>query len=194
MTTSGRRLVQIAGWGLGAASILWFFFGSLGAPEQVDLADGAPLSPPPPAESAYGSADQATTDTSGATAAVSETAPPGQPSAAVGTSRPNPPVGTPQSPAGRPRVEYAIGLHDLEGLAPDTPSGTRLQLWVAWDPPLVKEPRVQRLVDEVVLEKVIPPTLPEGPHVAVLSLRPRQVPRLLYGDLWGRLSVVMLRP
>lgn len=87
---------------------------------------------------------------------------------------------------------YAIGLHELKGLAPDAAPGTRLEVWVSWESPVVDEPRVQRLLKRVVLEKIIAP-LTEGPLVALLLVRPDEVGDLLYGHRYGQLSALVVR-
>ncbi len=87
---------------------------------------------------------------------------------------------------------YAIGLHELKGLAPNAAPGTRLEVWVSWEPPVVDEPRVQRLLKRVVLEKIIAP-LTDGPLVALLLVRPGEVGDLLYGHRYGQLSALLVR-
>jgi hypothetical protein len=103
----------------------------------------------------------------------------------------------PQTPA--PPVSGAAGLRsysvsapELQGLSEGALPGTKLELWVAWEPPVTKSPKVQRLVEEVVLEKVVAPTVPEAPSTAVLLVPPEAIPDVIYGDLYGRLSVVTL--
>ena len=88
--------------------------------------------------------------------------------------------------------QYAIGLHELKGLAPNAAPGTQLELWVSWEPPLVDEPRVQRLLRRVVLDKIIAP-LTDGPLVALLLVPPHDVRPLLYGHQYGKLSALVVR-
>jgi hypothetical protein len=57
---------------------------------------------------------------------------------------------------------------------------------------VTKEPRVQRLLIDVVLDEVIPPVVPEAPATAILSIPTKAVPDLLYGDRYGALSAIML--
>jgi hypothetical protein len=87
---------------------------------------------------------------------------------------------------------YSVSATEVAGLSLDSRPGSRLDLWVAWEPPITKEPRVQRLVEGVVLEKIVPPTVPEAPPTAVLLIAPRFVDEIIYGDIWGRLSVVTI--
>jgi hypothetical protein len=93
-------------------------------------------------------------------------------------------------PVGR-RKTYAMAVPELAGLSSSAVPGTRLELWVAWDPPLTKSPKIQRLLKDVILEKIVPPTVPEAPATAILSVPERAVPDLLYGDKYGSLSVTM---
>jgi hypothetical protein len=103
-----------------------------------------------------------------------------------------------QTPAPAPSSEpvvgrktYAIPVPELAGLSSSAVPGTQLELWVAWDPPLTKSPKVQRLLRDVTLEKIVPPIVPEAPATAILSVPDRAVPDLLYGDKYGSLSVTM---
>ena len=89
--------------------------------------------------------------------------------------------------------EYALAVPELEGLPPDLPAGTPLELWVAWDPPLTKEADVRRLIPRVVYERTIPPTIEGGPHTAVISLPVSRVRDLMYGDRYGALSAAVIR-
>jgi hypothetical protein len=89
------------------------------------------------------------------------------------------------------RKTYAIPVPELAGLAATAAPGTRLELWVAWEPPITKSPKVQRLLKDVTLEKIVPPSVPEAPATAILSLPEAAVPDLLYGDRYGALSVTM---
>jgi hypothetical protein len=87
---------------------------------------------------------------------------------------------------------YAVAVSDLQGLPPNVPPGTRLELWVAWSPPVTKRPRIQRLLREVTLTEIIPAITPDGPDAAMLRLKNSQVADLLYGDQYGSLSVTLL--
>jgi hypothetical protein len=89
---------------------------------------------------------------------------------------------------------YAVDLSDLQGLSPDTAPGTHMDLWVAWEPPITRGPKIQRLLHGVTLEKMIPPVVPDGPVTALLSVRASQIPRLLYGDRYGALSATIRAP
>jgi ABC-type Fe3+-hydroxamate transport system substrate-binding protein len=87
---------------------------------------------------------------------------------------------------------YAIGLHELPGLSQDSPAGTPLELWVTWGPPITKEPRVQSLLGDVILERIVMPVTPEGPIAAILSLPPEDIPDLIFGVRYGELSAIAL--
>lgn len=95
------------------------------------------------------------------------------------------------SPAGR--RSYALSTAELSGLPPDAAAGTELEVWVAWDPPVTKRPKVQLLLKNVLLEKVIPGVTPEAPSVVLISVRTDQVPDLLWGDRYGALSVAVVQ-
>jgi hypothetical protein len=117
------------------------------------------------------------------------------PSGSPMSSPPQPPISS-IAPSPAPleatasRRTYAIGLHELAGLPPDVAPGTVLDLWVAWEPPVTEEIQVQLLLKDVVVERLIPPVLPEGPTTVLLSVAPRDISDLLYGDRYGQLSAV----
>lgn len=90
------------------------------------------------------------------------------------------------------RRAYALAVPELKGLPANASPGTRLELWVAWDPPITKEPRVQRLIKEAILDEIIPPVVPEAPATAIVSVPTKSVPDLLYGDRYGALSATIL--
>lgn len=89
-------------------------------------------------------------------------------------------------------VTYAIAVAELAGLSPNATPGTTLQLWVTWDPPVTKRPRLQKLLDGVVLDEIAPPVTPDGPHVALLSVARSQLDELLWADRYGSLSAAVI--
>ena len=103
-------------------------------------------------------------------------------------------LATPDPAVASSRRSYALALADLPGLSPTTPPGTRLQIWGGWEPPLVKEPAVRKLLDDVILEEIAPPVTPEGPYVAILSIEPKQLKLLVYGDRYLSLSAAIVSP
>ena len=88
---------------------------------------------------------------------------------------------------------YAISITELQGFPSDAVPGTRFELWVAWDPPITPRPRFQRLVRDVVLERVIPPLTANGPTAAMLEVPEARISDLLYADRYGALSVLVAR-
>lgn len=93
------------------------------------------------------------------------------------------------APAGR--RSYAIGLQDLDGLPPDAAPGQALELWVTWEPPVTRGPRLQKLIGDVLLERIIPGAVPEAPVTVLLSVPAGRVGDLIYADGFGRLSVTL---
>lgn len=87
---------------------------------------------------------------------------------------------------------YAVSSAELEGLPPDPQPGTRLELWVAWEPPITKEVRFQKLLSDVRIQQVVPGVVAEEPSTVLLALEPSQISDVLYGDRYGSLSVVVL--
>lgn len=87
---------------------------------------------------------------------------------------------------------YAVSSAELEGLPPDPRPGTRLDVWVAWEPPITEEVRFQKLLAEVTIQQVVPGLVPEEPSTVMLALEPSQISDILYADRYGLLSVVTL--
>lgn len=84
---------------------------------------------------------------------------------------------------------YALPVSELSGLRPDAQPGTELELWVAWDPPVTKGPRVQLLLRRVLLQGILAPPSRELPAMALIAIRARDTADLIYGDRYGTLSV-----
>ena len=111
-----------------------------------------------------------------------------------------PPVSTPavqetssNAPsAGTGFRSYALEITALDGLPPDASPGTPLEIWVTWEPPVTKEIRVQRLIPEAHVQKIIPNVVPEGPATALLRIPKHAISDMLYGDRFGRLSAIVL--
>lgn len=90
------------------------------------------------------------------------------------------------------RRTYAIALHELEGLSPDVAPGTRIELWVAWDPSISEGPDIRPLLKDVIIEKLIPPVVPEGAVDVLLSVPMKGISDLFYGDRFGAFHVAMI--
>ena len=87
---------------------------------------------------------------------------------------------------------YALAMPEVDGLPADLHMGDRLEIWVAWDPPVVPKATVERLIDRVIYERTIPPTIPGEAPVAVVLVPEGKVDELMWGDRYGSLSVAML--
>jgi hypothetical protein len=96
-----------------------------------------------------------------------------------------------QGPRATDEREYAIALEELQGLPPDLPPGTPVELWVGWERPSAA-PKLQRLIPRAELVRVIPPLTPSGPTAVVFRVPVNRIPDLLWGDGYGSLSVVVL--
>lgn len=86
---------------------------------------------------------------------------------------------------------YAVSLADMRGLPSDARPGTRLDLWVTWDADHRPRPRFHRLLQDVVLDRIIPPLAAGSPGTALLSVPEREITALLYGDRFGSLSATV---
>ncbi|MFN2488433.1 MAG: hypothetical protein ABR529_01580 [Actinomycetota bacterium] len=87
---------------------------------------------------------------------------------------------------------YALSLAELRGLSSDVAPGTRLQLWVSWESPITRHPRVQRLRGVVVVDKIVEPLTPEGPTSVELLIPTKELPDFLFAHRYGALSAVVL--
>jgi hypothetical protein len=83
---------------------------------------------------------------------------------------------------------YAVDLARIQGLPHNASPGTRLQIWVLWERPVVKAPRMQLLIERAILERIVPAFTPTGPDAALLLVKARDIPDLAYGDRFGSLS------
>jgi hypothetical protein len=104
----------------------------------------------------------------------------------------SPGSGRPSGPGGH-LLSYALSLDQLSGLSPDSAPGTRLQLWVAWEPPLTPRPRIDLLIEEAVLERIVEGLTPRTPATALVLVEPSAIRDLLYADRYGQLNAVTLR-
>jgi hypothetical protein len=110
------------------------------------------------------------------------------------------PVSTPQQqesptsvpPATRGFRSYALEITELDGLPPDASPGTELEIWVTWEPPITRRIRVQRLIQQVRVVRIIPNIVPEGPATVLLSIPRRDIADMFYGDRFGELSAAIL--
>ena len=87
---------------------------------------------------------------------------------------------------------YALPLVELAGLPPDVASGTRVEVWVAWEPPITEKPRVQRLFGGARVGRLIPPTVAEAPTTVELLVPAKEFPELLFADRHGSLSAAIV--
>ena len=87
--------------------------------------------------------------------------------------------------------EYAVEVADLLGLPPDVHPGEVMEIWVAWNPTVAKGPQIQRLLKAVTLERFVEPVTMDGPRVAVLSVPRERIGDLMYGDMFGSLTVTL---
>ena len=86
------------------------------------------------------------------------------------------------------RIAYSIDLDDIAGLSPAATPGTAVELWATWSRPITKSPRLQRVVRDAVLERVILPITPDGPTVATFLITEREIDELLWADRYGEIS------
>ena len=86
---------------------------------------------------------------------------------------------------------YALSIPDVDGMPPDLQPGDRLEIWVAWDPPITTKTKIEPLVDRVLYERTVPPTIPGEAPVAVVLVPDGKVDELMWGDRYGALAVVI---
>ncbi|HET7482593.1 MAG TPA: hypothetical protein VFK89_07020 [Actinomycetota bacterium] len=155
-----RKTLYVAGAGVIALAAIWNTMAT-GARVAPPAAEASPATSPPPAAS---------------------------PSVTTGIApAPTTSPSTVPSPSG---FTYAISLAEVTGLSPDVSPGTSIDVWVTWDPPITKRPKVQRLLEGAILDRIVPPVTEEGPPVAILRVSQRGVEQLIWGDRYGTLSAV----
>ncbi len=93
-------------------------------------------------------------------------------------------------PAATDPASYAFLLPELEGLPPNTPSGTEIEIWATWEPPVTKKLKVHQLIPRATVTEIIPSIEP-GPPTVMLEVERRAIPDLMYGDRFGALSIVL---
>jgi hypothetical protein len=94
------------------------------------------------------------------------------------------------APAATDLTSYAFLFPELEGLPPTTSPGTEIEIWATWEPPVTKRLKIQRLIPKATVTKILPSIEP-GPPTVVLELERRFIPDILFGDRFGKLSVVL---
>jgi hypothetical protein len=90
------------------------------------------------------------------------------------------------------RANYYLSVPEVDGLPHEIAPWTRIELWVAWDPPLTDEPTLQRLLEHAYVEAVLAPLAPDSPATLKLSIRHRDVSDLIYADRYGSLSAIVV--
>lgn len=91
-----------------------------------------------------------------------------------------------------PPARYAIALDRVRGLPPAAAPGTAIDLWVSWEPPVTKRPRLQKLLESVIVEEIADPVVPGGSRIVLLAVREDQVSDLLWADRYGSLSATVV--
>lgn len=104
-------------------------------------------------------------------------------------ARPDVPIDADKEPDPVTVRSYSIPLPELSGLPSDLAPGTPVELWVAWERPFTRGPRVQRLLRDATFERIAPPATAEGMPVAVLSVPSPRLPDVIFADKWGSISV-----
>jgi len=83
---------------------------------------------------------------------------------------------------------YAVEVEE-GGLPRSTPPGSQLELWVVWDRPDPRRPRVEKLLPAVTLDETVPAFTPGGPYAAMLRVEVSQIPKLIQAERHGTLEI-----
>lgn len=111
------------------------------------------------------------------------------------TSSPTPlPTQAPATQSGGGFVSYSLKLDDVAGLSPSAEPGTVTDLWVMWERPLLRRPKLQRVLRGAILDRIAPPVTPDGPMVATFVIARQDVESLLWADRFGSLSATTELP
>lgn len=105
---------------------------------------------------------------------------------AASTASDNPSIAPEADPS---RRLYSIALYRLNGLSPTALPGSSLEIWVSWSEKVLDEPKLQRLIPRVTLERIEPGPSPEAPSIVTLSVPEKEIPTLIWGELFGELAV-----
>jgi hypothetical protein len=89
-------------------------------------------------------------------------------------------------------VAYSIDMDEITGLSPVADPGSVAELWVTWDRPLTRVPKLQPVVHDALLAQISPPLTADGPTVATFLVSRRSVERLLLADRYGSLSATVV--
>lgn len=87
---------------------------------------------------------------------------------------------------------YALPLAELRGLSPNSVTGSRLEIWVAWRKDLGRDQQVQRVVTGALLGAVREATLAEGPQTVELFIPVDQFPEFLAAHEFGSLNAAIV--
>jgi hypothetical protein len=90
------------------------------------------------------------------------------------------------------RVAYSIELDEIAGLSSAADPGSIAELWVTWDRPLTRVPKLQPVVRDAMLAQISPPITADGPTVATFLVSRKNVERLLWADRYGSLSATVV--
>ena len=122
---------------------------------------------------------------------TSDSKPLGVPAESSAGTSATPPASTVEAPVVQDAGQtiYSIYLYKLPGLAPDAAPGSVVDIWVTWKPPVTRAPKVDLLLEDVVLQR-IETGFVEGP-VADLIVAEEQVPDLIYGERFGSFNATV---
>lgn len=108
----------------------------------------------------------------------------------VETSSPSPATIAPTGDSDR--AAYYLSAPEVDGLPEEVTPWSRIELWVAWDPPITDEPSIHRLLNDAYIEAVLAPVAPGAPSTLKLSIRRRDISDLIYADRYGSLSAIVV--
>ena len=87
---------------------------------------------------------------------------------------------------------YAVVLTELNGFPSDAAPGTRVDLWVAWEPPVTRQVKVHRLLRDVVVDRIVAPSTPAGSPAVLLAVDEENISDLIWADRYGSLSATIV--
>ncbi len=97
------------------------------------------------------------------------------------------------SPAGtRGTRLYSIAMFRLQGLSPETPPGTEVEVWVSWKPKNPGTPQMQLLVERASVESIEPPMSDGSPPIVTFRIDKRSVSDMIWGEMFGSLAVARI--
>lgn len=106
------------------------------------------------------------------------------PMTVVPTAGPQPTVGSQPAAA----YSYAIETMEIEGVPPDLPEGTPVEIWVTWQEGS-RVGRPQPWITDAIFERVSPAVTPTGSDVVVVTIPKEQRRKMAWASHFAKMTL-----